>query len=297
MKDLFIGFLAKTLNIAPEQVADLLYKKTDDGSLTEDLAENALTVLLQKDAERVQRLKPDTRVFFDNGYKKAEGEVSAKWEKMLRERLGVDPEGKLQGDALVDAINAALADAGTKPDKVKVSPEYLKLESEMKRAIQAMKDEHAKEVDALKAGFQREKTWTQAKAAIADTLRSLNPVLPDDQAKANRLIDLFTAEFQGYEYAEDPEQGFIPLKDGQRLQDAHGYARGLDDIVKERAAALFDFRQQDQAGNAGNKNGAAGKTASARFQSEMDYLKQYSEAPDGAAKEALYKAWKAQEGN
>ena len=108
MKDIFLGFLSKSLNIDNEQLADLLYKKSDDGTLTDDVNENALQTLLQLDAERVQKLKPNTKEYFDNGYKKGQSEVASQWEKRLREKFGIDPDGQLQGDALTDAIKAAL---------------------------------------------------------------------------------------------------------------------------------------------------------------------------------------------
>lgn len=54
-KEILVAFLAKTLNQAPEQLAELLYQTSDEG---ETLKDDALNALLALDADRVQKLKP-----------------------------------------------------------------------------------------------------------------------------------------------------------------------------------------------------------------------------------------------
>lgn len=295
MKELLFGFLVKTLNMTNEQLAELLYKKSDDGKLTEELNEAAISQLLQLDTERVNKLKPDTKGIFDNGYKKAQSEVAAQWEKSLREKFGVDAESALQGDGLLDAIKAAMADTTNKPDKIKVSKEYLELESLMKKTVTDLETKYKGEIEQMQAGHKREQTWNQVASHIRTALQGLNPVLPTDQAKADRLVNLFMSEFRDFDFEPDAANGgYIPMKDGARIQDNHGYARNLSDLVKERAETMFDFKEQGAAGNAGNQNGGGNRTVNTRFKDESDYLTQYNSAPDSAAKTALYEAWQAQ---
>ena len=294
MKELLFAFLGKTLNMPAEQLAELLYKKSDDGALTEDLNEGAITQLLAMDSERVGKLKPNTKEYFDNGYKKAEIEVSSKWEKTLRDKFGVDAEGQLKGDALADAIKATLADASMKPEKVKLSAEYLALEKQAREQIEATKSEYEKQIEAMKAEANRDKIWGSASGEIRDVLKSLNPVLPSDPMKANRMVELFMQEFRGFDYQQD-EAGFIPLKDGKRVEDAHGYPRKLADLVKERAEMMFDFAQQQAAGNAGNQNGG-NRTVTKTFKDESDFYKAQAEAGNDPAKlKEIATAWKAQQ--
>lgn len=294
MKDLLLAFLGKTLNLPTEQLAELLYKKSDDGTMTEDLNEGALTQLLAMDSERVGKLKPNTKEYFDNGYKAAEVAVSSKWEKTLREKFGVDADGQLKGDALADAIKSTLADASMKPDKVKLSAEYLALEKQMREQVEATKSEYEKQIEAMKAEAQRDKLWGSASGEIRNALKSLNPVLPSDPMKANRMIDLFMQEFRGFDYQQD-EAGFIPLKDGKRVEDAHGYPRKLADLVKERAESMFDFAQQQAAGNAGNENGGS-RTVTKTFKDENDFYKAQAEAGNDPTKlKEIATAWKAQQ--
>lgn len=279
--------------MSPEQLAELLYKKSDDGKATEEFDDAALAQLLALDTERVNKLKPDTKAIFDNGYKKAQSEVAAQWEKTLREQFKVDAENSLQGEALVEAIKAAMADSGAKPDKIKVSKEYLELEASMKKALKEADDGYKAKIAEMEAGYKKEQVWGQAASLIREALQGLNPVLPADTAKADRLINLFMSEFREFDFEPDPVGGLIPTKGGERVQDKHGYARNLSDIVKERAEAMFDFREQEAAGNAGNKNGPPARLG-VRFKDEAEYLRQYAAAPDAAAKNTLYEAWKAQ---
>lgn len=297
MKDIFLGYLSKTLNLDAEQLADLLYQKSDDGNLTDELTDNALQALLAMDAERVQKIKPDTKAIFDNGYKKAQSEVAESWEGLLRQKFGVDADKQLRGEALADAIKAAMTTEGIKPDKIKTAPEYLALEVAMKKAIEDQKNEYENRIKNLESGFTREKTWAEVSAHIREAVTSLNPVLPADQAKANRLLDLFLQEFKGYEYQRDEQGGYLPLRDGQRVEDAHGYARKLSDLVKERAEQMFDFREQQPAGNAGNQNKPNANGVNVRFKSEAEYFERYAQAASSEEKAALYKAWEAQKAN
>ena len=68
-KEILTAFLGATLNLPTDKLAEILYKKADDGTITEDLQENALDALKNLDKERIGKLKPDTKEFFNNGYK------------------------------------------------------------------------------------------------------------------------------------------------------------------------------------------------------------------------------------
>lgn len=79
-----MGLLSKTLNLDADKLAEILFKKSDDGEITDELNEDALKEVLRLDAERVSKIKPEpanTKEIFDNGHKKAEKEVSEKWGK------------------------------------------------------------------------------------------------------------------------------------------------------------------------------------------------------------------------
>lgn len=295
MKDILFGFLSKTLNMDADRLAEHLYKKADDGTLTEEIAEGALTELLRLDAERVGKLKPDTKTIFDNGYKKAEKEIAERWEAQIREKFGLR-DAQVQGEALIEAAKAALtSQEGIKPDKIKTSQEYLDLEKRMQQALADKERELQDRIAEVEGKYTREQTWSKVSSSIRASLQGLNPVLPSDPAKADRIMELFMDQFRGYDFqADDQSGGFIPLKDGQRVEDAHGYARALSDLVRERAEMMFEFKEQEPAGNAGNKNGLPHKRSNQAFKSEQEYLAAYAATSDPAEKEAMYQAYKAQ---
>lgn len=296
MQDILIGFLSKTLNMDTEGLAEILFKKSDDGKVTEELNEGALSQLLALDAERVQKLKPNTKEIFDNGFKKAQSEVSEQWEKNLRKNFNVDAENALQGDKLIEAIKAAMASEGIKPDKIKTSQEYMQLERQMREALEAQKSEFEGTINDLKTRYSKEQTWASVSGSIRAALTELNPVLPHDQSKADRVISMFLNEFREYDFQADENGSFIPMKDGKRVENQQGYAKPLSELVRERAEMLFDF-QEKQAGNAGNQNQPTGRRVNVRFKDENDYLEQYTQAADFEAKEALHQAWTAQQSN
>lgn len=84
-RELLLAYLGVTLNLSPDSIAESLYKKSDDGTQTDEIQEGALEALKSLDKERITKIKPDTKTFFDNGYKKAQVEISEKYEKMIRE--------------------------------------------------------------------------------------------------------------------------------------------------------------------------------------------------------------------
>lgn len=294
-----MGLLSKTLNMDADKLAEVLFKKSDEkeGEYTDELAEGALAKILQMDADRVAKLKPDTKEIFNNGFKKAEKEIAEQWESDLRKQFGVDAESKLQGSALVTAIKAAIAEQGKKgmePDKVKLTKEYLDLETSMQDALKKLKDEHATEIAKLDSTHKKERSWAGVEKRIREEFMSLNPVLPKDVARANAQIDMFLRQFNELEYQEDAEGGYIPMRDGKRVEDGHGYAVKLSDLVKGRAEAMFEFLEQPPAGNAGNQNGT-GKTVSIKFKDEREYLEKYAAATTSEQKTQFYDAWTAQQ--
>lgn len=292
-----LGYLSKTLNTDSEQIAELLYQKSDDGkTFTYELKPDGIKQLLSLDEARVKTLKPDTKEIFDNGYKKAEAKVSSDWEKNIRTSFGIDEAGELTGNELLDAVKTATAKQQS-PDKVKSSAEYLQLERQAKAQLEELKAKHLEELDSVHGKFKQQQTWSQVQAAIKATLLEMSPVLPEDKAKQERLLELFTAQFSGYEYQAD-NGTFLPMKEGQRIENAQRYPKSLNDLVKEHAEAMFEFKQQDAAGNAGNSNGGTTgqkPAISTKFKDESDYLKQYNEA-DAEGKKALYAAWTSAQG-
>lgn len=255
-KEILFAFLAETLNLPSESVADLLYKKADD-VLTDEILPGALDAIKNLDKERVAKLKPNTKEFFDNGYKKAQAEISAKFEKELKETFGLDSE--LTGsELLAEAHKVAAKVPAIEDDKVKVHPLFIKLEKDSRAAVEAAKAEGETALNNFKAEQQKTGRVQTAQSKAKEILLAMKPVLEDDAKIADRRIRYFLDEFGALEYETTESGELIPMKDGKRLETAHGHAIGFEALVKNIATESFKFQVQSAAGNGGNGNGAGG---------------------------------------
>lgn len=296
-KEILIAFLGKTLNMTPEQVAPLLYKKGDDDTLTEEVSDTALAEIQRLDAERVAKLKPNTKEFFDNGYKKAQAEIADAHEKTLRAKFNVDSEGKMKGDDLLNAIKAAMAkqDDTLPADKVKIHPEFLAMEANYRKQLEDLEATWKQKAETMQSTFDREKSWSDVSGRIRQEFKALNPILPKDAAKADASVELFVnTHFRDYDFKPTEDGKFLVMKDGARVDNAHGHPLYLGDLVKQSAERLFDFEAQPPAGQAGNTNDGKG-AVNIRFKNEDEYWTKLEAEPDGAKRTEMTKAWVAQE--
>ena len=122
-KQLIQGLVAKTLNIANDEIASILYK--EDGTLKED----AVETLVSKDAQRIQALKDmhsaELTKIHDKGYNKAKVETLSKFEKDLKDEYGI-AESQATGKELVKEILSKLSkDTHLDEDKVKLHPKFI----------------------------------------------------------------------------------------------------------------------------------------------------------------------------
>ena len=297
MSDILNGFLQKAYNLPENEVAETLFKKSDDGSITTELREDALDVLLRLDAERVAKLaKPvDTTEVYNKAVKKTEAEVHGTWEKRLREAYpAVDPEKKLKGEDLLNAVKAAQQQSSSyDPNQVKKTDEYLSLERQMREALEAKEQEYAAKVQEVQMQFQRQQVWGDMSQVIREKFMGLNPILPEDKAKAQRLVDDFVLKFKDYEWQRTDDGRTLPLQNGQRINNQHGHAMFLEDLVAGTANLYFDFKKQEATGQAGNENGRQAITIT--FKDDEDFMKRYNAESDPKKKEELAAAYEAQQ--
>lgn len=298
MKELITAFLAKTLNMAPESVAELLYKKSDDGAtLTEEIQEDALNALLKLDSERVGKLKPDTKTLFDNGYKKAQAEVSEKWEKMIREKFGI--EADVTGEDLVmTAHQMASKPPKQADDQVKAHPLYLQLEKKYQADLEAAKSEGQKALEEFKTGVERRNRLSAVQQEARKYLLSRKPVLSSDATKQENQIGLFLQQFEGYDFEPLKDGGFLPMKDGKRIENEHGHPVDLKTLADKVADSYFDFQVQDAKGNGGNGNppGGAGTGSGKAPASEEELWRAYNAAQTQEEKNAVMTAYEKAHG-
>ncbi len=250
-KDLLLAYLGVTLNLSPERIAESLYKKSDDGILTDEIQEGAIDALKSLDKERITKIKPDTKEFFNNGYKKAQVEISQKWEKLIREKTGADET--LEGEELLLAGLEKVAKPKLEDDKVKLHPLFISREKELLALAETYKLEGANALEEFKGQQTKMQRIQSAQNKAKDILLSMKPVLEQEQRVADRRIKNFLNEFSGLDY-EEVDGELIPIKDGKRLENEQFHPVSFEKLVKDLAADNFLFQVQDPKGNGGNQN-------------------------------------------
>jgi len=249
-----------------DQKESLLYLATKQFNLTEDeakallfdgdeLKDNASDLLLDKDKERIQKLKDDRTTRYNEGFQTAEKKFKTLAEAEFKELTGYKgTEGNFK-----DMFQLWYADEKKKlatkkevtEDDVKKTQWYIDLET--KTIPKDQYDELQKSFDEFKTSQQRGQVMGVVTERAWSVVAAKNPILSENQTVAENRKRDFLAKFSGYDY--DLQDGkIIVLKEGKRLEDEHGNLKPFESVVLELAALNFDFRAQSDKGNAGNDN-------------------------------------------
>jgi hypothetical protein len=303
-KELLEKFIGKTLNIPAEEVATLMFEKVDD---KEVIKADALESLLEKDKARIAKFVEDRKTQFDNGYKKAQAETLSKFEKEIKEKFGV-AEDK-QGLELIESIVAEnIKGQGGELDeeKIKRSKLYLdtvsKLNKEKEEAIAA----EAKKFNDLETSIKKQTIFKTISDKAKEKLKELNPILPegktnDGKSKSDIQIERFLRELEmEYNFELKDDKILISDKEGKLLETPQHYPVDFNELVKEKASALWDFKQGEDRSGTGNKNngnqggsddGGKGGYKGPLPKNEDEYLKLVSELKDESQQIALTEEW------
>ncbi len=301
LKKLVIAYISKTQGKTPEEVSSLLFKTEAD---TEVLNVNALDGLFDWDKYRVNtqttKFESEKKELYDKGFNKAKAESLSKFEKDLRDKYQIAEEK--QGTELVDAILAKQSkDSGTgepTDDQVKRSKTYLDTITNLKKERETAVKEWQDKYEGREKQLQREATFKSVSDDARTFVKSLNPILPEDQKKAEKQLSILIKELEtefDYEVKEDGKK--ILTKDGKVYCDEHGHPRSFEDVIKEKASAYWDFKKADEREGTGNKTNTAAPGANDKGykgpvpKNDEEYNKLMSEIKDDAEGIAITKAW------
>ena len=177
---MMMQFLAATLGKSNEEITAILFKKGDDGSLTDQINEDAFETLENLHSEHLKAAPADLlKAEYDKGHNAGKFEALSKEEEFIKKTYRL--EGKAQKD-------------GTSEDKILTSPLYVSKVAELTEQIEQIKDQSAKEVQAATAKAERQMRF--------------NTIMPNiDTALSNAGVDIkalrpnakkaFLAEFDG----------------------------------------------------------------------------------------------------
>lgn len=296
-KDVLMGGLTKLFNKTEDELAELIYEKSEDSDELV-IKEGALDSIIDLDTKRVAKIKEssvnqkDLQERFDQGFNKGFKEGKEELEAELRKSAGVESAAK--GSELIQEVIKNISECNLpSEDQIKTHPVYLELEKNSVR-----KDEHQQvvaEFENFKLNQERNsKLQTIRKDAIV-VRNKLNPVLSEIPEVAQTRQDDYLAKFDSYDYELDENGNHIISKDGKRLEDAHGNPLKFSDFAASIASKCYEFNKADDIDNSGNRNFPKNGNISVP-KTEKEYLEKWAELKNAGRTEdatKLHLAWSA----
>lgn len=235
---------------------------------------------LELDKTRISTINQKGKDKFEQGYSKAKKEERTKFESEIKEAFSLEDEDSVG----IDLINKILEanSTGSKPDVSKLTEEELKkhpgvirMLSEKDRSFKEQETKIKDEYETKIKGFHREQMITKVSKKALDIFEGMNPVLSDDPKRASNQKNVLLKELSNFDYQEsETGDDYIPLKDGKRLENAHGHGTSFESHIKSLAESFFDFKQADPRGTppGGGDPGGSGKPTGAP-KTEAEYTK------------------------
>ena len=262
MKTIIMGLLSKAYNFDNGKIAELF--KDGETELSEDQQKEILQKLLDEDAKRVEAIKKsvDTKPAFQDGFKKAKSEVLTDFEKELKEKFGL--ESDKMGLELVEELVSKKSEGGQggdlTEDAIKRSKVFQDMESNLKKQITTVKTEYETKINEIQDGYKAEQTFSNVSQKALQIFNGLNPILPQNKTVADNQVKIFVNTLKDFKFDVQDERIVVMDKDGKVLEDGHGNSRSFEDIVKETASGLFEFKANN--GGSGSGNGGQGQGGS-----------------------------------
>ena len=262
MKTIITGLLSKAYNFDNGKIAELF--KDGETELSEDQQKEILQKLLDEDAKRVEAIKKsvDTKPAFQDGFKKAQGEILTKFEKDLKEKFGL--ESDKMGLELVEELVSKKSEGGQggdlTEDAIKRSKVFQDMESNLKKQITTVKTEYETKINEIQDGYKAEQTFSNVSQKALQIFNGLNPILPQNKTVADNQVKFFVNTLKDFKFDVQDERIVVMDKDGKVIEDGHGNSRSFEDIVKETASGLFEFKANN--GGSGSGNGGQGQGGS-----------------------------------
>lgn len=264
-KKLLSTLLTKVYKMNDEEIAELLKDSDEPESGTAD--QKLIDTILAKDVSRVNGFTEHATKRFDAGHKKGKAEALSDLEKNIRVEFGVD-EDDLQGLDLIRHIVVAQTSKATEgkekitDDVIKKMPAYLALEQRLKAREKELLKEKEEAINGVHTEYRNKELKHTVRGKAIELLNAMNPVLPADAAKAERLKEMFLTVNVDNGRFELTQDGTILMldNDNQPIKDAHGYTQTFDNFIKERATSTFDFPQTQQRSTANGQQNSQQKT-------------------------------------
>lgn len=274
------------------QVASLF---NDDGT---EMKPEASAILIQHDATRIGKVKTDFKTEgFNEGHQKGTKDSAEKLEKELREEHGIesDKKGKELFNVIIDKYKTQKAPE-MEADKVKLHPVYVALETAKNQEIKNIKTEWETKYNDRDQELAKKEMFAKVLSKAKETVTGLKPILPSDQKKAEKQMELLIQDLAGFEFTLNADgSDFIISKDGKPYNDAHGNRIDFNSLVKNTATSIWDFAEGEERSSSSATNDASGKgTASTKVnvpKNDKEYMDMISKETDPEKRIAIDEAY------
>jgi len=287
-KEVLTGLLSTVYQIDETGVAELY---NSDGT---ELNEDALQKILEKDAQRIAANKPDTKKYFDDGYKKGQSESLSKFERDVLTKYGIKSEKK--GIELIEDIVAQYRqDNPDDPEKIKKSKFYLDAIEQLNKDKADFEKQKNDEFENFKKQVEREKLFGNVSEKALVIFESMKPILPTDAQKSANLKKIFINDLAGVNY--EVREGNIVLlnEDNSDMTDSHGNRIKFESFVKSTAEKYFEFEVSDPKDAPRHRQNNNQNSTSFKITKEADFI-ELMKTVKPEDKQALLDAWKAFKG-
>lgn len=291
-KQMMIDFLSKTLGKSNDAVTELLFKKSDDGQLTDEINAEAPAQLETLISEHLASTGTDAeKKAYDKGHKEGKFQALNQAEEKLRKDYGVEGANILE---IVQSAVAKTAQASTSDDKVLTHPLYIKLKSESETQLQTVMAESEAKVKEVEGRVEKQTRFSENLPKIDAALAELGVVMPKNAAAAATLRKAFMAEFADFDFDAQETGTYLKKADGSLQKDKFGHPVTLEAFTKERATNWFDVEKQPGRQAPGNDPGGqppAKWTAANVPKSAAEFETAYYSISDPAERTALTVAY------
>lgn len=297
IEELVISFIGKTQNKSADEVSSLLFD-INEADKSKVLKADALNSLYEWDKSRVQNHENEKKALYDKGFNKAKAESLSKFEEEIRGKFQITEDKK--GLELIDAILATKSTAGTgevDDEKIKASKIFNDTIAQLKKEKTDAVKEWVDKYEGREKQLQKEATFKSIVEDAKTFVKGLNPILPEDAKKAERQLSILIKDLETeFEYEVQEGGKKILKKDGKVVCDAHGHPVSFEDVIKEKASLLWDFKKAEEREGTGNKNETGGAGDKGGYngpvpKNEEEYNKLISEVKNDADGIAITKAW------
>lgn len=292
-KEILMGLLSKTHKMTKQELTELIHDT--EGELKED----ALSLLVDQDKNRIVTIKDQIKLDKDEIYGKAKREILSNSEKQIKEFFGVTSDKK--GDDLLKEIKSKVSEKNgngeVTDEDVKNHPLYQKVLTAKTEDIAKITSDFETKIKNFEKETNQKTIFSAVNSKALAIAKGLKPVLSDDPVRAEKQLSMITKALKKYEFEKDGDK-IIVKQNGKIVEDDHSNQLTFSDIVKGITGDYFDLDANPGRSGTGNDNDGTGAKGNKQIKSKEELRAKLNSAksPEDRTK-AIADYKKSQESN